>query len=402
MPHFSRLAVFAVSISYFVPACAQETKPAASIEKTKHYIRETGTTYGAWRSTVLGSGGYLQHVVSCPTNPKRFYMTSDVGGLYISDDSGQNWRMLHGHLPASGGNYEVRGLIVDPRDDKKVTIATGSAWGESEGIYVSQDAGETWKKTLTARFVGNGGPRWTGRILTRSPQNPDVLWCAAVGDGVWKSNDNGLTWTASGAKELYPNDLVFDRANPNRAWLSTGNGMVKGKEYKASFYRTEDGGATWTKLEGGVPSEIVQDPSDTTAIFGIFQNAFIKKSTDGGITWVDASAGLPTEAPEAGKGKPAISKTTYRAITTGPDFILTCNTRNADFFKLPSGAAKWEKVEKEKVEAGDWYGANNDWYFGGAAGSITVDVNNPNHWFVTDYGAVWQTYDAGKKLAFDD
>ena len=361
-----------------------------------NYVRESPFSYGAWHSSVIGSGGYLQHVVACPTNPQRFYLTSDVGGLYRSDDGGQSWQMLHGHLPASGGNTEVRGLVVDPRDDRKVAIATGGPYGDPEGIYVSNDAGQSWKKRLTARFVGNGGSRWTGRVLTRSAQNPDVLWCASVGDGVFKSSDNGASWTKSGGEGLNPNDLTLDRADEKRLWLSTGGGKVKGKQYKSGFYRSEDGGAHWGQIEGETPSEIVQDPINTALIYGIFGNALIKRSADGGATWQDWSDGLLTEAPENGKSKPSVSKTTYRAITTGPDFILTCNTRDADFFKLQSGGDKWEKIERHSVEAGDWYGARNDWYFGGAAGSITVDPGDAAHWFVTDYYACWQTRDAGK------
>ena len=147
--------------------------------------------------------------------------------------------------------------------------------------------GKAGKKTLSARFVGNGGSRWTGRVLTRSPQNPDVLWCASVGDGVFKSLDNGATWIKSGGEALYPNDLTLDRANPNRLWLSTGGGKVKGKDYKSGFYRSDDGGASWQPIEGATPSEIVQDPKDANLIYGIFQNAFIKRSSDGGTTWQD-------------------------------------------------------------------------------------------------------------------
>jgi photosystem II stability/assembly factor-like uncharacterized protein len=83
---------------------------------------------------MLGGGGYIQNVVPCPSNPKRFYSYVDVGGVYRSDDGGQNWRMLHGALPPTSGTYEVRGLLVDPRDENRVLIATGSQWAGKEGV----------------------------------------------------------------------------------------------------------------------------------------------------------------------------------------------------------------------------------------------------------------------------
>ncbi len=55
--------------------------------------------YGPWQSCRIGGGGFLQHVVFCPSDAKRIYLTSDVGGLYRSDDRGVTWRMLHAGCP---------------------------------------------------------------------------------------------------------------------------------------------------------------------------------------------------------------------------------------------------------------------------------------------------------------
>ncbi|HEY9249050.1 MAG TPA: hypothetical protein VIO38_07960, partial [Rariglobus sp.] len=80
--------------------------------------------YGSWNSSVIGGGGFLQHAVFAPSDPRRLYLSSDVGGLFRSDDNGATWHMLHGSLPADAGNYSVRGVLVDPRNADRVTIAT--------------------------------------------------------------------------------------------------------------------------------------------------------------------------------------------------------------------------------------------------------------------------------------
>lgn len=369
--------------------------PVAKVDRPV-FGADTGFTYGAWRSSVVGGGGYIQNVVPCPTNPNRFYTYVDVGGVCRSDDGGLTWRMLHGHLPPTPGNYQVRGLSVDPRDDKKIIICTGIGGGAKDGIYVSDDAGETWKKTLTAQFCGNGASRTAGFIIARNPQNPDVLVAASMGDGVWKSADNGLTWQESGASDLAICDIKYDRANPKRLWLCAGGEKLRGKEFSLGFFRSDDGGATWTKLTDTTPSEIVQDPKDEKTIYGLFRSEIIKRSQDGGVTWEDFSDGLEIKI-EPGVSKPSVSTSAYRALAAGPDFILTASTSNATFYKLKCGESKWQRIEKEKIDTGTWYGPQKgNWYFGGALSSITVDPHDANHWFFTDYFAVYQTHDAGK------
>lgn len=377
-------------------ACAQESSaPAKPV--AVDFVRTTGFTYGPWRSSVMGGGGYVQNVVPCPSNPKRFYTYVDVGGLSRSDDGGQSWRMLHGALPAGFAHVEVRGLIVDPRDDNKITVATGSPYGKGGGVFVSTDAGTTFRKVLEAQYAGNGGSRSQGFILARDARNPDRLVTAAINDGVFLSTDNGETWTPAGAKGLYPTDVRFDRSNPDRIWLCASGEKWADTPHKRGFYRTEDSGATWEMLgDADTPSEIVQDPKNPGELFGIVNATLIKKSTDAGKTWTDFSDGLPFEAVTPGSYKESISPTGYRALTTGPDFILTATTKGGQFFKLPSGGTKWEKLEgRQTPEDGDWF-HHGGGTFGWAMGSITIDPHDPAHWFITDYFAIYQSHDAGR------
>ncbi len=356
--------------------------------------------YGPWRSCRIGGGGYVQNVVPCPSDPKRFYAYVDVGGVFRSDDGGHTWTMLHGHLPARAANYEVRGLTVDPRDADRVLVATGSQWGE-EGVYASNNAGRTWRKTLTAQFAGNGVDRWTGFLLARSPRDPSVVVVASEGTGVFRSRDDGQTWTKLGLEGIHPTDIRFDRTDPRRLWLCVrpfhdwmGGKMVT---LAAAFYRSEDGGATWGKLGNDSPSEILQDPKAAARLYGLFDSR-VRISDDGGATWRDGSDGLPA------KGSGYVDAGSFQALAAGPDFVLTAST-NGTFYRMPSGGTHWQRIERQGLTelyyGQPWFGAGTG-RFGQALGSITVDPHNSHGWFFTDWYSVYRTEDEGKHWSLSD
>ena len=91
-----------------------------------------------------------------PTNPDVIYVgtgeanvrnsVSYGNGVYKSTDGGKTWK----HLGLSDTRHISR-IVVNPLDPRKVYVAAiGHSWGPSEerGVFMSEDAGETWKKVL--------------------------------------------------------------------------------------------------------------------------------------------------------------------------------------------------------------------------------------------------------------
>lgn len=352
--------------------------------------------YGVWHSSEIGGGGYLQQVHFCLTDPNRLYMTSDVGGLFRSDDRGATWRMVRGNLPAGGGAYEVRGMLVNPADADHVLIACGSPWGRAKGIYITRDGGSTWKQTLSAMFPGNGDSRGNGKILVPSPADEKLL-LAGADEGIYRSTDFGETWSeVTGPKNLFsPSDIVFDRTNPNRVWLCVAGW---GKERTMGLFVSEDAGQSFRKLADRSPSEIVQDPVDPNTLYGLF-NQRPAKSSDGAASWTPLEDGL------APKNNDARSDGQYAAITVGKDFILL-GGHGGNFYRLPAGGSKWEKVAREAVDEGQWWGRMREGmynHFGSALGYTAIDPRDENRWYFTDWYACYISPDAGRnwKLAID-
>ncbi|MFB3881940.1 MAG: WD40/YVTN/BNR-like repeat-containing protein [Armatimonadota bacterium] len=363
-------------------------------------------TYGPWRSCNIGGGGYIQDIVLCPSDAQRVYAYVDVGGVYRSDDGGRQWRMMNADLPLRPAAQNVRSLIVDPRDANRLLAATGDAWADPEGVYLSRDGGETWRRVLVAPFCANGAHRWAGPVLARDPRNPDLVLAASVGAGLWLSEDNGETWQQAGATGLYPTQLHFSRHSPGRAWLCAPEhkewmrSQQAERFFEGGLHRSDDGGGTWQPVCAESPSEVLEDPLDRGLLFGLF-GGVVKASRDGGASWQPFAEGLPartTEIPRypSGEGHPHPSDDNFQALAAGPDFVLTASTTGA-FYRLQSGETRWAKVERQGLsqlyQGQPWYGGKGR--FGMALASIVVDPRNPGHWFLTDWFAAYQTFDAG-------
>ncbi len=372
------------------PALAADS-PAAQADRSWDPM----PTYGRWHSSRIGGGGYVQDVVPSATNPQRYYAYVDVGGVYRSDDGGNHWRMLHGTLPATPGNWCVRGMLVDPRDDNKLIIATGSEWDVTDGIYVSDDAGKSWRAVTSKLFFDGNAPnhRETGTILARDPKNPDVVLAASIDTGLWKSEDNGATWKNIGMEHLYPDDLKYDRSNPDRLWLCARSKRVNynGKNHplEQGLFRSLDGGKTWTKLSEKSPKEIVQDPKNPDRLYGITKDPMISVSDDAGETWRPLNDGLALN--------PGHENWTngfdYFALAAGPDFILV-GSSNGTIYRLEPGQTTWTRVPRESIDDGGLPRGKQAW--GWAMATIIIDPHDANHWFITDFFGLSQTHDAGK------
>jgi photosystem II stability/assembly factor-like uncharacterized protein len=111
-------------------------------------------------------------------------------GLFKSMDGGNTWKKLTKGLPTVEQGLGRIGFCVAPSDPNRL-YATVDA-GKSGGIYRSDDAGENW-------FLINPDGRLWGRgsdfaEIKADPKNADIVYTANV--VTWKSTDGAKTWTA--------------------------------------------------------------------------------------------------------------------------------------------------------------------------------------------------------------
>src|SRR5438874_8668165 len=211
-----------------------------------------------WRQIGPFRGGRALAVTGVAGDPETYYVGAVAGGVWKTQNGGLTWTPM----TEQTGIVSSSALGVAPSDPNVIYVGTGESCirgniSYGDGMYKSADGGKTWVR------IGLEDTQHIARIVVH-PQNPDIVYVAALGHayapnewrGVFRSNDGGKTWQ----KVLYKDnktgaiDLVFDPNNPHIlfaalweaqrtpwSWTSGGPG--------SRLYRPGDDGAAGSRLE---------------------------------------------------------------------------------------------------------------------------------------------------------
>ncbi len=142
-------------------------------------------------------------------------------------------------------------------------------------------------------YTQNGSyhsPGGSGRVNTIAfdPNNSNVIWLGTPAGGLWKSTDNGNTWTLmnTGLEVLGVSAIVIDPTNSNIIYIGTGD-KDAGDTRSVGILKSTDGGATWnttsvtfTASQGARCTKILMSPTDHNTLLASF-NGIVYKTTDG-------------------------------------------------------------------------------------------------------------------------
>ncbi len=281
------------------------------------------------------TSGRIGDIAVDPTDDNTIYIAVSCGNVWKTTNHGVTFTPIFDNYVS----YSIACITIDPNNHNILWLGTGEnnsqrsvGWGD--GVYKSLDGGKSWKN------VGLKTSEHIGKIIV-NPKNSDIVYVAAQGPlwgpggerGLYKTSDAGLTWECvlKISENTGVTDIAIDPRYPEII-------------YAATYQRRRH---VWTMIDGGPESSI-------------------QKSTDGGKTWEKLAGGLPSG--ELGKIGLALSP-------ANPDIIyatIEANQGKGGFYRSIDRGASWEK--------------RNEWFSGSAQyyQELIADPLNPDKVYAMD------------------
>jgi photosystem II stability/assembly factor-like uncharacterized protein len=330
--------------------------------------------------------GRITAIVIHPKDSNIIYLGTAQGGIWKTTDGGSHW------APTSDNvlSLAIGALAIDPSNPEVLYAGTGEGnfTGDSQyglGILKTTDGGKTWVSKGWESNVKNTFTNSRFCQITVNPNNSRHIFAATrAGNnpaGIYSSTDAGESWSML-TNGLPPDsvaatDIVLDPSNPDTAYAAFyGNGIYKTLDANTAT-------PTWTQQTNDLPSSNLSrialgiSPSSTQTLYALMSNDKgeidkFYRTVDGGSSWT--SIELP-DSTVWGKFYPKSigSQGTY-------NLNVAVDPKNPDIVYL-SGILIWKAVRS----------SNDQWTFTDVGSNIHTD----NHAFAFGSGYVYAGNDGG-------
>ena len=212
-------------------------------------------------------------------------------------------------------------LVVAPGEDGPSMVYAG---GDARGVFKSLDEGSTWTRANSGLFATSIDS------LAIDPQNPHTVYIGIDGIGLYKSTDGAVSWSATPILPGYFFALAIDPQEPDAVYAS-GGGLSK----------SIDGGANWVHLPVPPAGTDLAAPIFPLAVDArnpgtVYSGGF--KSTDGGASWAKLAV-----SPTALAIDPQDSGTLYAGIIAGEQALSVLSV-SGGVRKSVDGGSSWSGV----------------------------------------------------------
>ena len=250
-----------------------------------------------WKNMGLRETGRIGRIIVHPTNPNVVYVCAlgrvtgpqQERGVYRTTDGGATWQRMLFVDPNTG----CSGLTLDEHDPNtlfagmwQVEMHTYAMYsgGPSSALYVTHDAGATWKKVSDPGLPKSPLGKIDVAVAPTDSKRVYALIQTATQGSVWRSDDGGESWKAVN----WARALIGRAGYYIRIGVSTGNAndvLIA----NSSFFRSTDGAKTFREVPwGGDNHDIWFDPKNPERI-GLTNDAGARISTDGGKKWINVT-----------------------------------------------------------------------------------------------------------------
>ena len=255
-----------------------------------------GTTWNQSNTGITGSlfvGGMSDAAtpgllyIATGNNAEVNLSTPIKGGVFKSTNGGTNWTQVISSTDVILPGYTediFNAVKIAPSNNNIVYAASAYAF------YRSADAGVTWTGhrggtvTSPTSWGPNGIRAGVPIEITIDKTNPDILYAANYGGGIFKSTDGAKTWQVLGTgysgatiHKISPdsqNTAAFSTIGRSGPFKSTNNGTT----YDGLFYGEASGNAEWY-------STVIHPTNSNTHFISDEHEGNILKSTNAGNDW---------------------------------------------------------------------------------------------------------------------
>ncbi len=228
-----------------------------------------------WEPVNLPNPDMTIYAMATDGNDRLFI--GSVDNIYYTDNNGANWN--------AGTNWPGHAIKCLAVNDVNIVFA-GTF---SEGMYRSTDGGTTYTEINNGLSYLNV---WCIFII-----DEDELLVGTPG-GIFKSADNGDNWAPLGNISYDVQAIVIDE-----------NDYLYAGTHGEGVFKSENNGITWNAVNNGIPDSSQVTAMAAVPLGGVLAAFFpegVYRTTDQGASWVEFNEGLPFADKSASERGPSV------------------------------------------------------------------------------------------------